>query len=779
MKTLSAILLAAALANRLPTGAMLDPVSPAKPVGNFPLALVASPDGKQLVALLCGWRQQGLQVIDRESGAVTQTIEQPAAFVGLTFSPDGHTLFASGGNEDVVHVYRWENGQAVADGTIALHAHPKPHETAAGYPAGMACSPDGKFLYVAENLGDAVSVVDIAQRLVIEHAGTDRYPYAVAADAKHVYVSAWGESTIDVFTRGANGFLTHRKRIAVSRHPSAMLLHGTRLYATSASSDRIDIVDTPSQKRVNTLTDSAPSGPREGSTPNALALSSDGRRLFVAEADDNAVAIFDVATHKLLGRIPTDWYPTALARVGTTIYVANAKGHGSAPNPQRPQPLDKMSRTSRDYTLGQLDGSILSFSESIGGLAALSKRVASANGWNTTRGAAKDPPFKHVIYIIKENRTYDQVFGDMPEGDGDRSLDFFDENSAPNHHALARRFGLYDRFFVNAEVSADGHNWSTAAYASDYVNKTVQAQYSGRGRDFDYQGTNRNQVVSDEDDVNAPSTGYLWDLATRKKISLRDYGEFVVRGIDVGQPRKSIGTKSALIANTAPDYVGWDLDVPDQKRADAWLAEFNRYVAGGNLPALEIMSLPNDHTAGAAPDKPTPRAYMADNDLALGRIVDAVSHSPYWRDTVIFVLEDDAQSGPDHVDSHRSVLLVISAYNRPGTVHRFTNTTDVLSTIEEILGLGEMSQFDYFGRPLRSVFSAMPDLRPYDALKPAVALDEKNPPATPAAKQSSQLDWSHPDAVNDDTLNRILWAAIKGDKVPYPGAKRAPTYVGN
>jgi len=252
-----------------------------------------------------------------------------------------------------------------------------------------------------------------------------------------------------------------------------------------------------------------------------------------------------------------------------------------------------------------------------------------------------------------------------------------------------------------------------------------------------------------------------------------------VRGIDVGQPRKSIGTKSALIANTAPDYVGWDLDVPDQKRADAWLAEFNRYVAGGNLPALEIMSLPNDHTAGAAPDKPTPRAYMADNDLALGRIVDAVSHSPYWRDTVIFVLEDDAQSGPDHVDSHRSVLLVISAYNRPGTVHRFTNTTDVLSTIEEILGLGEMSQFDYFGRPLRSVFSAMPDLRPYDALKPAVALDEKNPPATPAAKQSSQLDWSHPDAVNDDTLNRILWAAIKGDKVPYPGAKRAPTYVGN
>jgi DNA-binding beta-propeller fold protein YncE len=760
---------------RLSTGAMLDPVEAAKPIGNFPLALVPSPDGNQLVALLCGWRQQGLQVIDRATGAVTQTIEQPAAFIGLAFSPDGRTLCTSGGNDDVVHFYRWENGRATADGTIAL-LPPKKHPKDPGeeYPAGLTFSPDGRFLYIAENLGDAVTVVDVAHRGFVQRINTDRYPYAVVADARRLYVSCWGESTVMAFARNTNGTLSRPSRIAVSRHPSAMRLSGPRLFVTSASTDRIDIVSTATNKVVNTLTDSAPAGPHEGSTPNAVELSSDGKRLFVAEADNNAVALFDLPTKKLIGRIPTEWYPAAIARVGKTIYVANAKGHGSAPDPGHVQPLKSMPAKTRDYTLGQLDGSIVSFPENIGDLAALSTRVARANGWNVAKSAAKYPPIKHVIYIIKENRTYDQVLGDMAEGDGDRSLVYFDEANAPNHHALARRFGLFDRFFVNAEVSADGHNWSTAAWASDYVEKTVQSQYSGRRRDYDYAGTNRDRLVSDEEDVNAPSTGYLWDAAVRKKISLRNYGEFTIRGAEVGEPAvNAIGTKSVLRAHTAPAYVGWDLDVTDQARVDAWLAEFRRYVADGTFPALEIMSLPNDHTAGASANKPTPRAYMADNDLALGRIVDALSHSPFWRDTVVFVLEDDAQSGPDHIDSHRSVLLAISPYCHPGVVHRFVNTTDVIATIEDILGLAPLSQFDRFGRPLRGIFNATADLTPYTAIKPAIDLNERNPPKP----QTSKLDFSRPDAINDDVLNRILWQAIKGD-APYPGETRTPTMVG-
>jgi hypothetical protein len=406
-------------------------------------------------------------------------------------------------------------------------------------------------------------------------------------------------------------------------------------------------------------------------------------------------------------------------------------------------------------------------------LASFTKRVAHANGWDTTRDSPRYPPFKHVIYIIKENRTYDQVFGDMKDGDGDASLVFFPESVSPNHHALARRFGLFDRFFTNAETSAQGHNWSTAAYSSDYLEKTMPSEYSSRGRTYDYEGTNRSRVVDDDDDVNAPATGYLWDLAVRKKISLRNYGEFVGNGDDVRDAvgKQYIGFRRALRDTTSPDYPPFNMKIPDQTRADVWLREFKGYVDRGDLPALEIVRLPNDHTEGAAAGKPTPRAFMADNDLALGRIIDALSHSPFWRDTAAFVVEDDAQAGPDHVDSHRSVLLMISAWNRGGVIHRFINTTDVLATMEEILGLGSLSQFDHYGRPMRGVFAEKPDLTPYDAMKPAVSLDEKNPESA-QSKESALLDFSRADAIDDHALNLILWRTIKGD-APYPGPTRA------
>ncbi|HJT17119.1 MAG TPA: alkaline phosphatase family protein, partial [Thermoanaerobaculia bacterium] len=603
--------------------------------------------------------------------------------------------------------------------------------------------------------------------------------YGVAIDNDHVYVSCWGDSTVKIYRRDETGLLSEARRITVSRHPSALLLAGSRLYVTSASSNQIDIVDVSGEPRViATLVDSAPAGPTEGSTPNAVLLSSDGKRLFVAEADNNAVAVFDLQTNQLLGRIPTDWYPSALARVGTTIFVACAKGHGTAPNPEFPQPTRRRSPTSHDYTLGQLDGSLVSFPEDIADFAALSKRVADANGWTSARSASQYPPFKHVIYIIKENRTYDQVLGDIREGDGDRSLVYFGPNSSPNHHELARRFGLFDRFFTNAEVSAEGHNWSTAAYSGDYTEKTVPSNYSGRGRTYDYEGENRGVRAFGRDDVNSPSTGYIWDAAVRKKIFLRNYGEFVASGKLISMPETQYyPAKRALIAASSKEYPGFDLDITDQTRVDIWKKEFDHYVASNNMPQLEIIRLPNDHTAAASANKPTPRAYMADNDLALGRIVEAVSHSPYWHDTVIFVVEDDAQNGPDHVDSHRSLLFVISPYNLRGTIHRFTNTTDVLATIEEILGLDALSQFDFYGRPLRGIFAATPDLTPYDVLKPTVNMNEKNPPS-PLAHESAKLDLDDADAADENAFNRILWRAIKGDKVPYPGTKRAPTPVG-
>jgi hypothetical protein len=323
-------------------------------------------------------------------------------------------------------------------------------------------------------------------------------------------------------------------------------------------------------------------------------------------------------------------------------------------------------------------------------------------------------------------------------------------------------------------VSPDGHNWSTAAYATDYLEKTVPSNYSGRGRSYDYEGTNRGRIV--DDDVAEPASGYLWNLAEKKGITYRNYGEYVEptgRAREGELPPGYRGVKPYLQAHTNPQFPGFDLAIKDQHRVDVWLAEFQQYVASGQLPALETIRLPNDHTAYARAGLPTPKAMFADNDLALGRIVEAVSKSPFWKSTVIFVLEDDAQNGPDHVDAHRSPLLVISPYNRGGAIHRFANTTDVLRTIEEILGLASMSQFDYFGRPLRDIWADSPDLTAYSALTPAQSLDEMNPSGTRGARESEKLELWIEDVADEELANHVLWRAIKGPDVPYPGARRA------
>jgi hypothetical protein len=378
-----------------------------------------------------------------------------------------------------------------------------------------------------------------------------------------------------------------------------------------------------------------------------------------------------------------------------------------------------------------------------------------------------------VIYVIKENRTYDQVLGDLPTGDGDTALVFFPRSVAPNHHALAERFGVFDRFFVNAEVSPDGHNWSMAAYATDYLEKTVPSNYSDRGRTYDYEGTNRG-VPAGDSDVAAPAQGYLWDLAQRKGVSFRNFGEFVWPE-DVPEnelaPEGYRGLKPFLDSHTDSTYPGWNLEIPDQRRMDVWLRQLAAWVAAGDMPAFQIVRLPNDHTMGARAGELTPRAYMADNDLALGRMIEALSHTPFWASTAVLVLEDDAQDGPDHVDSHRSPFFLISPYNRPGVYHHFANTTDAVATVEAILGLASLSHFDYYGRPLHDVFAATPNLSPYTALIPAVDLHERNPPHGPGAKESSRLDFRFEDLADETTFNHALWLAIKGT-APYPDPAR-------
>ena len=665
---------------RLPTGVRLDPAGVSHDLGSMPLAMVRSPQNDRIVVLLNGWREQGIQVVDRSSGRVLQTVPLPAVFLGLAFSPDGQSLYVSGGDQDVIYRLDWRNGAATLADSVVLAAKAKGKD-GTRYPAGIALSKDGRTLYVAENLADSLAVVDLASGRVVQRLATERYPYGVVVGPDGtVYTSAWGGWTVSIFPSRANGTLDEGTRARVGRHPSALALNpsGSRLFVASGSTDKISVLDTRTRAVIATLNDANPAETGEGSTPNALAVSTDGGRLFVAEADNNAIGVFDLSpgtagvpgatgNDALRGRIPVGWYPSAVAVDGADLLVINGKGRGTGPNPRRAQPGHPMPAQSRDYTLGQINGTlgiIPAARASASELEAFSQRVVAANGWNVARRDEKYPPFEHVIYIIKENRTYDQVLGDLPQADGDTSLVFFPRPVSPNHHALAERFGIFDRFFVNAEVSADGHNWSTAAYATDYVQKTTPQNYSGRGRSYDYQGTNRGKIP--DDDVAEPSSGYLWNLAERAGITYRNYGEFV------DEPEQPPGTKTptyvatkpALVAHTNREYSGFNLEISDQTRADIWLREFQEFVRGGNLPALEIVTLPNDHTAGGRAGSPTPRAYMADNDLALGRIIEALTKSPFWKSTVVFVLEDDAQDGPDHVDSHRSPLLVISPYTR-------------------------------------------------------------------------------------------------------------------
>jgi DNA-binding beta-propeller fold protein YncE/predicted heme/steroid binding protein len=766
----------------LPTGVCLDPAGRSFDVGNMPLAMIVSPEGDRLVLSLNGWRQQGIQVIDPAAGTIVQTIAQPGAFLGLAFSPDGGTLYASGGNEDAIYRYAWRDKHATLIDQIPL-AHKVPKKDGTRFPAGIAVSRDGNYLFVAENIGDAVAVVDLAHKRVVQRLNTERYPYGVVlSPAGDVYVSAWGGNTVSVFAAAAGGTLRQRGRIQVGRHPSALLLNGdaSRLFVTSATTNSTAVVDTKSLKVLTRLADPAPRGPNQGSTPNALALSNDGTRLYVAEADNNAVAMFELSSQTagvssargadhLTGRMPVGWYPAALLLTRDSLFVLNGKGRGTRANRGFPMPHVELqdeatSFVRGQYVLGQLNGTITALPADIqpNELKQLTSRAERANNWHKPpANRSKYPPFKHVIYIIKENRTYDQVFGDMSQADSDPSLVFFPRAISPNHHALAERFGLFDRFFCNAEVSEQGHVWSTAAYVTDYGEKTTPSTYA------------KKRDGNDRDDIDEPASGYLWNAALKKGLTLRNYGEFgqPLPTKNKNEPQRYGATKEPLDRYTNREYPPFDMTISDQVRVEVWLKEFQQFVQQGSLPDLEIIHLPRDHTSGGRAGRPTPKSYMADNDLAFGRMVEAVSNSPYWKDTVFFVLEDDAQDGPDHVDSHRSVMFVISAYNRSGVVHRFVNTTDVLATMEEILGMENMSKFDYYGRPLREIFSDKPDLTPYVSLRSEQPLNQMNPARTQSARASRRLDLDRVDAADEDAFNRVLWSLLKGSQ-PYPGPKR-------
>ncbi len=594
-----------------------------------------------------------------------------------------------------------------------------------------------------------------------------------------MYVSNWGARTLTVLR--AQG-LAPAATVAVGLHPGALAVDPTRrrLYVANTDDDSVSVLDTQTDRVVATLSLAPYPGAPEGSVPDGLAVSPDGRWLFIANAGNNDVAAANLAgpLPAVVGLIPTAWYPTTVtvSRDGRTLFVTNAKGLGAGPDPRGPNPTRGPAERAEQFIGYMIVGTVSVVTvPDAPGLAATTARVVQNNGFDEARNRlaagraavqpraiprrAGDPSLiKHVIYIIKENRTYDQVLGDLREGNGDPSLVLFGPDVAPNHHRLAREFVLLDNFYVNAEVSPDGHNWSTAAMANDYVQKNWPATYSDRGRDYDYEGG---------EPAAYPRSGFLWDAAARAKVSYRIYGEFTEF---LRYPSR--GTMDSMDGHVAPGYHGYDLRVPDQTRFGEWLKEFQEFERTGEMPQLMIVRLPNDHTAGTRPGYPAPQAMVADNDLALGRIVEAVGRSRFWKDTLVAAVEDDAQDGPDHVDAHRTVALLAGAYVRRGVVdHTFYSTVSLLRTIELILGIRPLTQYDAAAQPMLNAFTDEPQPLRYAAAVPRQPLTAVNTPAAPGAAESRRLRFEEADEVPPGVLNRILWRAIKGN-APLPESPR-------
>ncbi len=802
----------AAVGTLLPNGWTLTPEGKQIPVSDLPMNMILSNDGRYLLVTTNGNGDQTVDIIDLTAGQSVQTIKVAKSWLGIALSPDGKRLFVSGGDDNEILMYDFAAGKASAAGKINLGSEAYHKLDGRGrdaarragtgefaFPSGIAVTPDGKWLYAAENLTHKVAVVDLASQKVVKKIEVGEYPYdcEMARDGKRLYVSNWGSRSLAVIDTASNSVTA---TIQVGDHPNDIELtkDGKTLYVANANSNTVSVVDTATLKEIEAISTALHPKSPAGSTPNAVALSPDEKTLFIANADNNNVAIVDVKKRQAAeveGFIPTGWYPTSVrvSKDGKRIFVANGKGTASAANPNGPNPLK--GRTN-EYIGSLLKGTIsLIDLPGKAKLAQLTKRTyANSPYTDALLKAARAPkektaipvklgeasPIKHVIYVIKENRTYDQVLGDIKEGNGDPNLCLFGEDVTPNQHALAREFVLLDNFYVDAEVSADGHNWSMAAYATDYTEKTWPTNYSSRGRTYDYEGSKK---------IARPTAGYIWDYCKRAGVSYRSYGEFVgVRDVKLGggggneadtaaaakARKENYTTEDSLIGHFSPNYPPYDLSITDNTRVDRWLEEFREFEQNGKLPQFQIVRLGNNHTQGTRVGVPTPRAYVAENDLALGRLVEAVTNSKYWASTAIFVLEDDAQNGPDHVDAHRSPAFVVSPYTKRGVVDSTMYTTSgMLRTMELILGLPPMSQYDAAATPMYNAFTAKADLKTFKLFPARIDLTEKNQPNAPGSRQSAMWDFSKEDTLPDIESNEVIWKSVRGADSPMPAPVRS------
>ncbi|MEU9214136.1 bifunctional YncE family protein/alkaline phosphatase family protein, partial [Streptomyces sp. NPDC048415] len=770
-----------------PVGYTVTPAGQQTELGNLPLNAVLSPDKSMLLVSNAGQGTQSLQVVDPEHSEVVQTISynSPAAiFTGLAFSPDGKRAFASGGGREIIHTYDVVDGRLTEKDSIKLPTKNPDGQAVNMYPAGIAVTPDGKRLVVADRLADAVTVVNLGDgSMATTAAGHDPYAVALTDGGKTAYVTNQGGDTVSVLdVSGAAP--VQQASVKVGTHPNAIIADaaGGTLYVANGDSDEVSVIDNGTRKVTRTIGLAPYAQAPVGSNPDALALSDDGQRLYVANSGNNDIAVVSVKDGKTDGLIPTAWYPTAVLPHDGKLYVTNAKGLGAAPNngPGYPNPTSSAPASPDQYSGSMMMGTLSTISLDGGAqqLSGWTQSVVANNGFEqkdnprasgavVPRRVGEESPIKHIIYVVKENRTYDQEFGSLSQGNGDASLNLFGDDSVPNARALQKRFVTLDNFYADAEVSAQGWNWTVAANSNPYSEQGWPGNYSGRNHS--YPSENHDPAIAPNKD---PEHAYIWQRLADKGVGFRNYGFYV----NVDAAGKAGAEDPVLNAGTDHDFGPYNLNCPDSAnsfpartttcgspRIEEWKKEFAQYEANGNLPAFEMVRLPNDHTSGTKAGMPTPQAYVADNDWALGQLVDKVSHSTYWKSTAIFVTEDDAQNGPDHVDAHRTISQVISPYTQTGRVDStFYSTASMVRTIELVLGLSPMTQFDAYATPMVNSFTAKPDAGAYDAVKPSTDLAAVNTVNSPMAKVSGKQDLTKEDQIDERTFNEAIWKSVRG-----------------
>ncbi len=766
----------------LPNGWSVTPIGKSLPLGDLPLNVAVSPSQKYLAVANNGQSVQTIQLIDANAKKILDSTVIAKAWVGLTFSGDEKNLYASGGNDNWILRYKIINNKLSLQDTFIL-GKPWPEKIS---PSGIAVNDNNHTLYVVTKENNSLYTINIESKSVtgIFPLNAEGYTCLLSPDKRNLYVSCWGSGVVKVFSTEKQIFTDS---ISVGSNPNDICIakSGKFLFVANANDNTVSVVDLQQKKVIEVLNAALYANAPSGSTTNSVALNEENNILYVANADNNCLAAFDVhnpGLSKSKGYIPTGWYPTCVRVVGKTIFVANGKGFSSQANPYGPNPSKKTQKVAYQHGdstkqikvqyIGGLFKGTLSiipvpdekqlsiFSEAVYRNTPYHKEqetIAKGEEGNPIpRKVGDASPIKHVFYIIKENRTYDQVLGDIREGNGDTSLVLFGENVTPNQHALATEFVLLDNFYVDAEVSADGHNWSMGAYATDYLEKTWPTSYGGRGGGYDAEGT---RAIANN------KNGFIWDMCKRYNVTYRTYGEFA------DDAKANI---PVLDGHVCPYFTSWDQTVRDTTRFSQWKKEFDSLLAAGSVPQLSTLRFINDHTEGSKQGRPTPFAAVADNDLAVGLFVDYLSHSPIWNESVVFILEDDAQNGPDHVDAHRSTAYLAGGLvKRKFVDHTMYSTSSLLRTIELILGLPPMSQYDASATPMWRCFSSSPTLTPF-LLRPAqIDLNEINIASNEWSRKSEEFDFTLEDRAPDEEFNKVLWAAIKGVNSPFPSIKRA------